>query len=59
MPDIEPAMFQILRDRINQTESNRGVQTPCGHAWSGGEDIGVQAGVSQHLRLGDQGPAAL
>ena len=50
-------IIQILWDRINQAPSHRGVQASGGHARRGGEDIGVQARVSQHLRLGDQGQA--
>ena len=50
-------IIQILWDRINQAPSHWGVQASGGHARRGGEDIGVQARVSQHLRLGDQGQA--
>lgn len=51
-------LSQVLRDRVHQAPSYRGLQAPGGDSRGGEQDRAVQAGVSLHLRLGDQGPPA-
>ncbi len=51
--------MQVLRDWKLQGGRHRGEQAQGGHAPCGGRHQQVQEGEPHHVRLGDQGPAAL
>ncbi len=50
---------QVLRDGDHQAPGHRGLQTPSSHSQRGSAHLRVQARVSIHLCLGDQGQAAV
>lgn len=52
-------LHQVLRDRHHQAPRHRRFEAPRGHPGRRGQDKRVQEGVSEHLRLGDQGQAAV
>jgi hypothetical protein len=52
-------IVQVLRDRELQGGRNRGEQAQGGHTSCRGRHQQVQEGEPHHVRLGDQGSAAL
>lgn len=51
--------LQVLRNRFDQAACHWRLQAAGGHQWRGEQDRRLQARVSVHLRVGDQGPVAV
>ena len=50
-------IFQVFRDGEHPPGHHRGQQAEGGHSGGGQQDLPVQVGEPDHVRVGDQGQA--